>query len=259
MLETRVRLAVNASAPVIAKSCGHGLILASIASTVMDKQVEDMINTIKLEARDAAPWVGKADIDPRVLAAMAAVPRHEFVPPGVISSAYENGPLPIGHGQTISQPYLVALMTDLLRTRPEYTILEVGTGSGFQTAVLSQLVGYVYSIELVRELADRAAARLRRLGYGHVETRWGDGYHGWPEHAPYDGIIVTAAVYEIPQPLIDQLKPGGRLIAPVGIRYQGQDLIVLEKDAQGRARRHKTLPVAFVPLSRLDEVSLGTH
>lgn len=225
----------------------------------MDKRLEDMIDAIKFEARDAAPWVGKADIDSRVLAAMAKVPRREFVPPDIISSTYENEPLPIGHGQTISQPYLVALMSDLLQLDPQDVILEIGTGSGYQTAVLASLVRRVYSIEVVPELAEKAAARLDRLGYDRVETRWGDGYHGWPEHAPYDGIIVTAAVLEIPQPLIDQLKPGGRLIAPVGMRLQGQDLVLLEKDEKGRIRRHSVLPVAFVSLQRIHGDSIETE
>jgi protein-L-isoaspartate(D-aspartate) O-methyltransferase len=219
----------------------------------MDKQIEDMIFTIKLEARDAAPWVGKADIDPLVLAAMGKVPRHEFIPPDLISSAYENEPLPIGHGQSVSQPYLVALLIDLVQPKPGDVILEIGTGSGYETAVLASLVSRVYSIEVIPDLAEKAVARLKRLGYAGIESRWGDGYHGWPEHAPYDGIIVGAAVYEIPQPLIDQLKPGGRLIAPVGVRLQGQDLIVLDKDEQGRTRRRSVLPVAFVPLRRLGE------
>jgi len=221
----------------------------------MDKQLKYMVDTIKLEARDAGPWVGKTGIDPRVLAAMAKVPRHEFVPLDVAYAAYENGPLPIGHGQTISQPYIVALMTDLLQPEAEDVILEVGTGSGYQAAVLSLLVRQVYSVEVVQALAEEAAARLKRLAYNNIETRWGDGYHGWPEHAPYDGIIVTAAAPEVPQPLIDQLKPGGRLIVPVGGRFTGQDLVVLEKDKQGQIHRRSVLPVAFVPLIRLREES----
>ena len=220
-----------------------------------DKQLGYMIDTIALEARDAEPWVGKAGIDPRVIAAMAKVPRHEFVPLDVVSAAYENGPLPIGHGQTISQPYIVALMTDLLRPKPEHVILEVGTGSGYQSAVLSLLVSRVYSIEVVRPLAEEAAVRLQRLGYNNIETRWGDGYQGWPEHAPYDGIIVTAAAQDVPEPLIDQLKPGARLIVPVGGRLTGQDLMVVEKDAQGKTYRRSVLPVAFVPLIRLRDKS----
>ena len=219
----------------------------------MDKQLKYMVDTIKLEARDAGPWVGKTGIDPRVLAAMAKVPRHEFVPPDVAYAAYENGPLPIGHGQTISQPYIVALMTDLLQPEAEDVILEVGTGSGYQAAVLSLLVRQVYSVEVVQALAEEAAARLKRLAYNNIETRCGDGYHGWPEHAPYDGIIVTAAAPEVPQPLIDQLKPGARLIVPVGGRYMGQDLVVLEKDKEGQIHRRSVLPVAFVPLIRLHE------
>ena len=219
----------------------------------MDKQLKYMIDTIALEAREAEPWVGKAGIAPRVMEAMAKVPRHEFVPLDLISAAYENGPLPIGHGQTISQPYIVALMTDLLQPEPEDVILEVGTGSGYQSAVLSLLVSRVYSIEVVQELADAAAARLKRLGYNNIETRCGDGYQGWPEHAPYDGIIVTAAAQEVPHPLIAQLKPGGRLIVPVGGRLTGQDLMVLEKDEQGKIFRRSVLPVAFVPLIRSRE------
>lgn len=221
----------------------------------MEKQLNHMIDTIGLEARDAAPWVGKADIDPRVMEAMAKVPRHEFVPVDVIYAAYENGPLPIGHGQTISQPYIVALMTDLLQPEPEDVILEVGTGSGYQAAVLSLLVSQVYSIEVVQALTESAAALLKRLAYNNIETRWGDGYHGWLEHAPYDGIIVTAAAPEVPQPLIDQLKPGGRLVIPVSDRLLGQDLLVLEKDDQGQIHRRSVLPVAFVPLIRLREES----
>jgi len=221
----------------------------------MDKQLKYMLDTIELEAREAEPWVGKGGIAPRVMAAMAKVPRHEFVPLDLVSAAYENGPLPIGHGQTISQPYIVALMTDLLQPEPEDVILEVGTGSGYQSAVLSLLVSRVYSIEVVQELADAAAARLKRLGYNNIETRCGDGYLGWPEHAPYDGIIVTAAAPEVPQPLIDQLKPGGRLIVPVGGRLTGQDLMVLEKDEQGKIFRRSVLPVAFVPLIRLRKES----
>ena len=219
----------------------------------MDILVEDMIATIQREAHDAAPWVGKSDIDPRVLAALAKVPRHEFVPPDLLASAYENEPLPIGHGQTMSQPYLVAVMTDLLRLEPDDVILEIGTGSGYQSAVLASLVSRLFSIEVIRELVAKATARLKRLSYHNVETHWGDGYHGWPEHAPYDGIIVTAAVQEIPQALIDQLKPGGRLIAPVGMRLQGQDLLLLEKDEQGRTRRHSVLPVAFIALLHMEE------
>ena len=220
-----------------------------------EKQLRYMIDTIELEARDAEPWVGKSAIEQRVMAAMAKVPRHEFVPLDAVSAAYENGPLPIGHGQTISQPYIVALMTDLLRPKPEDVILEVGTGSGYQSAVLSLLVRQVYSIEVVRPLAEEAAARLKRLGYNNIETRWGDGYQGWPEHAPYDGIIVTAAAQEVPEPLIDQLKPGARLIVPVGGRLTGQDLMVVEKDVQGKTFRRSVLPVAFVPLIRLRKES----
>lgn len=214
----------------------------------MIDELKRMIDAIAFEARAAAPWVGKPDIDPRVLAAMSKIPRHEFVPPELLYAAYHDSPLPIGHGQTISQPYIVALMTELLNPQPEDVILEVGTGSGYQAAVLSLLVSRVYSIEVVQALADDAAARLKRLHHDNVEVRCDDGHQGWPEHAPYDGIVVTAAASEIPQPLIAQLKSGGRLVAPVSDGFLGQSLVVLEKDEQGALHRRDVLPVAFVPL-----------
>jgi len=186
--------------------------------------------------------------NPRVLDAMGRVPRHEFVPPAVRGWAYRDSPLPIGHGQTISQPYIVALMTDLLEVQPEHRVLEIGTGSGYQTAVLSRLCDTVYSMDLIPALSDAAAARLRRLGHANVQTRAGNGYLGWPEHAPYDGIIVTAAAPHIPTPLIDQLRSGGRLVIPVGLPYSPQQLIVLTKDAQGETQVREVLGVAFVPL-----------
>ncbi len=208
-----------------------------------------MLKTIEAEAKSAASWLGRARLDPKVLAAIAEVPRHEFVPPSLAKSAYQNGPLPIGYQQTISQPFIVALMTDLLRPRPDYTILEVGTGSGYQAAVLSRLVRQVYSLEIIPELAEQARARLARLGYDNVEVIHGNGRQGLSRHAPYDGIIVTAAAEAVPQALIDQLKPGARLVIPVGGRMFGQELIVLERDEKGGVRREDVLPVAFVPLT----------
>lgn len=225
----------------------------------MDEQTKRMIETIKLQAREAAPWVGRSAIDAQVLAALAKVPRVEFVPADLACAAYDDGPLPIGHGQTISQPYIVALMTDLLRPRPEHVVLEVGTGSGYQAAVLARLVSRVYSVEVVQALAADAAARLRRLGHDNVEVRWSDGYAGWPEHAPYDGIIVTAAVPEIPPPLIEQLRPGGRLVAPVRNYLMGQDLVLVEKDTHGAVQRRSILPVAFVPLVRARAEPAAEH
>jgi len=181
---------------------------------------------------------------------MAAVPRHRFVPGELRNRAYDNGPLPIGSGQTISQPYIVALMTELLRLSPDAVVLEVGTGSAYQTAVLSRLADRVFSIEIVPELARSAAARLQALGIGNAEVRVGDGYHGWPEHAPFDGIIVTAAASDIPPPLVEQLRPGARLVIPVGNAFGGQELLLLEKAGDGAVSRRVVLPVAFVPLTR---------
>ncbi|MDZ7372514.1 MAG: protein-L-isoaspartate(D-aspartate) O-methyltransferase [candidate division KSB1 bacterium] len=185
--------------------------------------------------------------DPRVLEAMLTVPRHEFVPSNLRDSAYDDTPLPIGYGQTISQPYIVALMTECLQLKGGEKVLEVGTGSGYQAAILAQIAGEVYSIEIVKPLAEEAAERLARLGYKNVHIRHGDGYFGWPEEAPFDGIIVTAAPEEVPQPLIDQLKPGGRLVIPVG--EWSQDLVVVSKDEQGRVRRKSVIPVRFVPMT----------
>ncbi|MBI5889787.1 MAG: protein-L-isoaspartate(D-aspartate) O-methyltransferase [Nitrosomonadales bacterium] len=190
-----------------------------------------------------------APISEKVLAIMSRVPRHRFVPEDELYSAYYNSPLPIGHGQTISQPYIVALMTDLLAVGKQHSVLEVGTGSGYQAAVLSELAGEVYSIEIVAPLAAQAAKVLGELGYANVEVKAGDGSAGWPEHAPYDGIIVTAAAEHIPQPLLDQLKPGGRLVIPVGGRFDVQNLLLIAKDKEGGFHRHNIEPVRFVPLT----------
>ena len=186
--------------------------------------------------------------DPRVLEAMRAVPRHEFLPDAIRGDAYWDSPLSIGHGQTISQPYIVALMTELARPAPGDRALEVGTGSGYQAAVLSRLVARVYSIELLEPLAASAAATLRRLRFDNVTVRQGDGYAGWPEEAPFDIILVTAAPEEVPPALVAQLKPGGRLVVPVGPVHDVQDLRVLEKDQAGRVRTRSVIPVRFVPL-----------
>jgi len=184
--------------------------------------------------------------DPRVLEAMRTVPRHRFVAPELHSRAYEDHPLPIGLGQTISQPYIVAAMTELLRPEPTDRVLEVGTGSGYQAAVLSRLVAHVYSIEILPELAKRAAETLAELGYDNVTVSTGDGYRGIPSEAPFDGIIVTAAPAEIPQPLIDQLAVGGRLVIPVGHFYQ--ELKLVEKTEKG-IESHSIFPVRFVPMT----------
>ncbi len=207
-----------------------------------------MIDDIKKLALSAGAETGRPELDPRVLDAMSAVPRHDFVPPAQSRAAYKNRPLPIGHGQTISQPYIVALMTDLLQLDPGDNVLEVGTGSGYQAAVLSKLATKVHTIEIVEPLGREAAATLQRLGYRNVETRIGDGYQGWPEHAPYDAIIVTAAPDHIPPALVAQLRPGGRLVIPVG--GLNQELLVVEKRPDGTTVNRDIVPVRFVPLTR---------
>jgi protein-L-isoaspartate(D-aspartate) O-methyltransferase len=190
---------------------------------------------------------GRGVADARVLAAMGLVPRHEFVPASQRGLAYEDGPLPIGHGQTISQPYVVAFMTAALDPKPGDRVLEIGTGSGYQAAVLSGLVSEVFSIEIVAPLAQRARADLKRLGFSNVKVRTGDGYLGWPEAAPFDVIIVTCAPEQVPKALVDQLKVGGRMIIPVGPQDGVQELILLRKTATGLERK-EVLPVRFVPM-----------
>jgi protein-L-isoaspartate(D-aspartate) O-methyltransferase len=188
-------------------------------------------------------------LDETVLQAMGRVERHRFVPSGAVRDAYANHPLPIGHGQTISQPYIVALMTDLLDLAPKDTVLEIGTGSGYQAAVLAELVETVYSIEIIEPLAREATERLQTLGYDNVTTRLGDGYFGWEDHAPFDAIIVTAAASHVPPPLIEQLEPGGRMVIPVGSRFLTQYLLLIEKTADGDIRSRQVTAVRFVPLT----------
>ncbi len=197
-------------------------------------------------ARDTGADALKAD----VMQSLGAVERHKFVPARQQSLAYENRPLPIGHGQTISQPYVVALMTDLIEPDRDFVVLEVGTGSGYQAAILAKLVTHVYSIEIIEALADEATARLSRLGYDNVTTKLGDGYHGWEEHAPFDAIVVTAAASHVPPPLIQQLRPGGRMIIPVGGRFATQQLLLLEKTNDEEVITRQIAAVRFVPLTR---------
>jgi protein-L-isoaspartate(D-aspartate) O-methyltransferase len=204
---------------------------------------------IEQNAAETADSTGRPRFSARVMDAMDAVPRHLFVPAGELKHAYANRPLSIGHGQTISQPYIVALMTELLEPEPGHVVLEVGTGSGYQAAVLARLVAKVYTIEIVPPLARSSALRLKELGYRNVAVRLGDGYYGWPDKGPFDGIIVTAAANAIPPPLIAQLKPGGRMLIPVGAPFSAQELIVLTKGTNGKVSTRSVLPVAFVPLT----------
>jgi protein-L-isoaspartate(D-aspartate) O-methyltransferase len=191
---------------------------------------------------------GLAAMAPRVRAALGKVERHRLVPPEQANLAYRNHPLPIGHSQTISQPYIVALSTDLLVPEPGHVVLEVGTGSGYQAAVLAEIVKQVYTIEIVEPLGRAAESRLAALGYKNVEVRIGDGYKGWPEKAPFDGIVVTAAAPRVPQVLVDQLKPGGRMVIPIGERWEVQQLLLIVRNADGTLQQKNVLPVRFVPL-----------
>ena len=184
-----------------------------------------------------------------VIRSLRAVERHEFVPAGEKRNAYENRPLPIGYGQTISQPYIVALMTDLISPEPNDVVLEVGTGSGYQAAILAELVEHVYTIEIIEPLFGTATARLERLGYDNVTTRLGDGYFGWERYGPFDAIVVTAAASHVPPPLIRQLKPGGRMVIPVGGRFMTQQLLLIEKTAQDEIITKQVAAVRFVPLT----------
>ncbi|MDM0070559.1 protein-L-isoaspartate(D-aspartate) O-methyltransferase [Variovorax sp. J31P207] len=208
-----------------------------------------MTQEIDSLARQTGAETGRPAFDTRVMTAIDTVPRHEFVPAEQIDVAYANRPVPIGHGQTISQPYIVALMTELAKAEPGHKVLEVGTGSGYQAAVMAQLAREVYSIEIVEPLGQQAMQRLRRLGYGNVQVRLGDGYHGWEEHAPFDAILVTAAASHVPPPLIRQLKPGGRMVIPVGAAFMVQQLMLIEKNPDGTVSTRQILPVAFVPLT----------
>ena len=203
---------------------------------------------IEAEVRETRSWTGRAALGPRVKAALAKVPRHEFVRDGDAAQAYLNRPLGIGHGQTISQPYIVAIMTELLDLEADDVVLEVGTGSAYQTAVLAELAARVYSIEVVAELAEAARAKLARLGHANVEVRSGDGHRGWPEAAPFDAVIVTAAAERLPPALIAQLKPGGRLVIPIGRPHGPQMLHRGVKGADGAFASSAILPVAFVPM-----------
>ncbi|MBI2310916.1 MAG: protein-L-isoaspartate(D-aspartate) O-methyltransferase [Betaproteobacteria bacterium] len=208
-----------------------------------------MADQIGTMAAQTAFETARPRFDSRVMDALAKVPRHRFVPANQMSHAYENRPLPIGYGQTISQPYIVALMTDLANPQPGQKVLEIGTGSGYQAAILAELAGWVYTIEIVEPLAKQAEERLKALDYRNVEVQAGDGYYGWAAHAPFDAIIVTAAASHVPPPLVKQLKPGGRMVIPVGTPFLTQNLMLVEKAADGSVSSRQILPVRFVPLT----------
>ncbi|MEC4750620.1 protein-L-isoaspartate(D-aspartate) O-methyltransferase [Methylomicrobium sp. Wu6] len=212
------------------------------------KNIHRMLEDIRQETVMTAFLTGRKTLSPEVMDAMRDVPRDQFVDPGMASMAFDNGPLPIGYGQTISQPFIVALMTDLLAIKSTDAILEIGTGSGYQTAILSQLAAQVYTLEVIEDLSLEALERFEKLGYQNIHAKVGNGYDGWPEQAPYDGIIVTAAAPYVPDALIDQLQEGGRLVIPVGQPFGHQELIVLEKHALAHNKISKILDVAFVPL-----------
>ena len=208
----------------------------------MVREIEDMVAY-------TADYIGKTQLDQRVMKAMATVPRHRFVPDEISSYAYVNSALPISHGQTISQPYIVALMTDLAEVSKDSVVLEIGTGTGYQAAILAELVKHVYTIEIIAPLALEAKNRLQQLGYENITVKTGDGYHGWPDNAPFDAIVVTAGAEQVPAPLVEQLKPGGRMVIPLGGQQSAQTLTVIEKNEQGKTIQHDILPVGFVPLT----------
>lgn len=215
----------------------------------MNSRRASLIAEIESEVRQTRQALGFDRLAPAVRAALSAVPRHAFVPPAQRDLAYANHPLPIGNGQTISQPYIVAIMSQLLQCGAGERVLELGTGCGYQAAVLAAMGLAVYTVEIVPELAQRARTTLLELGYDQVQVRTGDGWQGWPEAAPFAGIIVTAAAPRIPKPLLEQLRPGGRLVIPVGAPEAIQDLAVYVKDASGQVKGHRVLPVRFVPVT----------
>lgn len=215
---------------------------------------EALLQVIAKEVRDTRQLTGCDSLSSRVLQALREVPREAFLPDELRSSSYLNTALPIGHAQTISQPYIVALMTELLALQSTDVVLEIGTGSGYQAAVLSRLVKHVYTVEIIEALARQASERLPLLNFRNVTVRAGDGHLGWPEHAPYDAIMVTAAASWIPPALVDQLKPGGHLVIPVGADHWRQELLLVSKNQAGHLQERQVLPVVFVPLRSADGV-----
>jgi protein-L-isoaspartate(D-aspartate) O-methyltransferase len=233
-----VALVATMATPAIAQDDG--------AQQLRDAMVEEILS----HAEDVSPLFGEGGIDPAVLDVMREIPRHLFVPERERHQAYADRPVPIGHGQTISQPFIVAAMTDLLEPDPGDTVLEIGTGSGYQAAVLSPLVRRVCTIEIIPELGQRAAEVLKAPGFANVEAKVADGYHGWPECGPFDGIVVTAAIDHVPPPLVGQLAPGGIMVIPVGGGFSTQMLTVVEKSEAGEVTTRQLLPVRFVPFVR---------
>ncbi len=223
----------------------NGLVIADEYTLQRQQMVADIEDDVQITVK----YITKKSFNKLVLQAMKTVPRHQFVPAKQRSMAYKNRPLAIGHGQTISQPFIVALMTDLLQPQPGQRVLEIGTGSGYQAAVLSELVAEVYSIEIIEELGEATTQLLTRMDYDNIKTRIADGYDGWPQYAPFDSIMVTAAISHIPPPLVKQLKNGGRMVIPVGTRFQTQYLTLVDKDKQGKVTTRQVLPVAFVPFT----------
>jgi len=225
------------------------LVFADTTESYFEKARKKMVDVIQRNVESTRGYLGKDKLGVNVIAAMGRVQRHEFVLPDSRKYAYENRPLSIGYAQTISQPYIVAIMTDLLDLKSSDRVLEIGTGSGYQAAVLAEIVKEVYTIEVIRELGISAEKRLKKLGYKNIKTRIADGYYGWKAHAPYDAIIVTAAAGNIPPPLFKQLKPGGKMIIPVKSFSQVQHLVLISKDENGAMTTRQILPVRFVPLT----------
>jgi protein-L-isoaspartate(D-aspartate) O-methyltransferase len=214
-----------------------------------DAERHKMVEEVLADAAATSTYSGNSALSPSVIAAMEKVERHRFVPAELAAFAYLNRPLPIGYGQTISQPFIVALMTDLMMVKAGDKVLEIGTGSGYQAAVLAEMASSVYSIEIIEPLGKQAGDRLKSLGYRNVQTRVGDGYYGWPEAAPFDAIMVTATASHVPPPLLKQLKPGGRMVIPLGTQFMTQYLMLVEKQMDGSVTTRQILPVRFVPLT----------
>jgi len=228
---------------------GAGLYSSSLLADNYTEARQQLVQEIESDVRATSLYLDKKALDPQVMKAMGDVLRHEFVPLIERRFAYVNRPLPIGYGQTISQPYMVAVMTDLLRPAPDQRVLEIGTGSGYQAAILAELVKEVYSIEIIKPLGVQAKQRLARLGYKNISTKIADGYYGWQEKAPFDAIVVTAAASHVPPPLIKQLKVGGRMVIPVGSQFMTQQLLLVTKAKGNKITTRQILPVKFVPLT----------